>query len=84
MKYLKVLGYISKVAAIIAAILGFCKLLFVTCAALDPLFDAVFAWMVDMSGVFAAVIVIGMVVWVFGDVCDEQAREERKDKCSMF
>ena len=76
MKYLKAIDFILKVAALLAALLGGCKLLFVTCAALDPLLTAVLAWLADLSGVFATVIVIGFVLWIFADVCDEQAGKE--------
>lgn len=79
MKYLKAIDFILKVAALLAALLGGCKLLFVTCAALDPLLTAVLAWLADLSGVFAVVIVIGFVLWIFADVCDEQRREEKAD-----
>ncbi len=81
MKYLKAFSFIMKCAAILAVLLGGCKLLFVTCAALDPLLTAVLAWLADLSGVFAVVIVIGFVLWIFADVCDKQRREERKGKC---
>lgn len=81
MKYLKAIDFILKVAALLAVLLGGCKLLFVTCAALDPLLTAVLAWLADLSGVFAVVIVIGFVLWIFADVCDEQAGKERNGKC---
>lgn len=77
MKYLKAIDFILKVAALLAVLLGGCKLLFVTCAALDPILDAVLNWLADLSGVFAVVIVIGFVLWIFADVCDAQARKER-------
>lgn len=77
MKYLKAIDFILKVAALLAALLGGCKLLFVTCAALDPLLTAVLAWLADLSGVFAVVIVIGFVLWIFADVCDAQKRKEK-------
>ena len=81
MKYLKAIDFILKVASLLAVLLGGCKLLFATCAALDPMLDAVLAWLTDLSGVFAVVIVIGFVLWIFADVCDKQRREERKGKC---
>ena len=77
MKYLKAIDFILKVASLLAALLGGCKLLFVTCAALDPLLTAVLAWLADLSGVFAVVIVIGFALWIFADVCDAQAGKER-------
>jgi protein-S-isoprenylcysteine O-methyltransferase Ste14 len=77
MKYLKAFYFIAKVAALLAVLLGGCKLLFATCAALDPMLDAVLAWLTDLSGVIAVVIVIGFVLWIFADVCDKQRREER-------
>lgn len=78
MKYLKAINFILKVSAFIAVLLGGCKLLFVTCAALDPILDAVLNWLADLSGVFAVIAVVGFTVWIFGDVCDAQAREERR------
>ena len=47
MKYLKAIDFILKVAALLAALLGGCKLLFVTCAALKA---AIVRWFVKAYG----------------------------------
>lgn len=77
MKYLKALYFILKTVTIAVLVFGGCKLLFVTCAALDPMLTAVTRWMADRAIVIATVIVIAFILWIFGDACDEQKRKEK-------
>lgn len=77
MKYLKTFQFIVQVVLgvgiIMAAIYGVCLL----CSALLPVVTAVINWMARHAIVGALLCAIGFAVWFFGDVCDEQRREEK-------
>lgn len=77
MKYLKTFQFIMQVVLgvglIMAAIYGACLL----CSALLPVVTAVINWMARHAIVGALLCAIGFAVWFFGDVCDEQRREEK-------
>ena len=80
MKYIKTLHFLAQIAAVFMAILVAGKLVCVLCAAVDPPLTALLAWMCDNAIVFAVIAVVGFTVWIFGDICDAQARKER-GKC---
>lgn len=77
MKYIKTFQLIVQVVLgvglIMAAIYGACLL----CSALLPVVSAVIDWMARHAVVGALLCAIGFAVWFFGDVCDEQRREEK-------
>ena len=79
MKYIKTFQFIVQVVLgvglIMAAIYGVCLL----CSALLPVVTAVINWMARHAIVGALLCAIGFAVWFFGDVCDEQRREEKAD-----
>jgi TRAP-type C4-dicarboxylate transport system permease small subunit len=78
MKYLKTLYFIAQVAICIAVILGGVRLAGALCTATMPLLDALFAWLAARALPIAVTIIVGFIVWIFGDVCDAQARKERR------
>ena len=77
MKYTKAFLLIAQIAAVFMAILVAGKLVCVLCAAVDPPLTALLAWLCDNAIVFAVIAVVGFIVWIFGDICDAQARKER-------
>jgi len=77
MKYIKTLYFLAQVAACAAVILGCVWLAGALCTATMPLLDALLAWLAARALPIAVTVVIGFVVWIFGDVCDAQARKER-------
>lgn len=78
MKYLKALYFLAQVAVCAAVILGGARLAGALCAATMPLLDTLLDWLSVHALPIAVTVVIGFVVWIFGDVCDAQAREERR------
>lgn len=76
-KYINALLFFTQVAVCAAVILGGVRLIGALCTATMPLLDALFAWLAARALPIAVTIVIGFVVWIFGDVCDAQARKER-------
>jgi hypothetical protein len=77
MKYLKALYFLAQVVVCTAVILGGVRLAGALCTATMPLLDALLAWLAARALPIAVTVVIGFVVWIFGDVCDAQARKER-------
>jgi len=81
MKYIKTLYFLAQVVVCTAVILGGVRLIGALCTATMPLLDALFAWLAARALPIAVTVVIGFIVWIFGDVCDAQAWEERNGKC---
>ena len=80
-KYLKALLFSAQVVVCAAVILGGVRLIGALCTATMPLLDALFAWLAARALPIAVTVIVGFTVWIFGDVCDKQAREERNGKC---
>ena len=80
-KYINALLFFAQVAVCAAVILGGVRLIGALCAATMPLLDALFAWFAARALPIVVTVVIGFVLWIFGDICDKQAREERNGKC---
>jgi hypothetical protein len=77
MKYLKVLIPLALFGAAFVGLFAFLKVLCILFGLLLPVVDAVLAWCEIHWITVTVTVVIGMVVWVFGDICDAQARKER-------
>ena len=81
MKYTKAFLLIAQIGAAFVGLFAGLKLLCILFGLLLPVVDAVLAWCEVHWITVTVTVVIGMIVWVFGDICDAQARKERKGKC---
>ena len=81
MKYLRTLNFIICSIALFVLLFAVLRVIGLLFAALMPIIDGVLWWLGDHALWLGLVIAIGMILWVFGDSCDEQVREERKGKC---
>lgn len=77
MKYIKAAYFLARVVVCGAVILGCIWLAGTLCTATMPLLDTLLDWLSVHALPIAVTVVIGFVVWIFGDVCDAQARKER-------
>lgn len=78
MKYLRTLNFIICSIALFVLLFAVLRVIGLLFAALMPIIDGVLWRLGDHALVFGLVVVIGMLLWVFGDSCDEQARKERR------
>lgn len=76
-KYLRTLNFIICSIALFVLMFAALRVIGLLFAALMPIIDGVLWWLGDHALVFSLVVVIGMLMWVFGDSCDAQARKER-------
>ena len=80
MKYLHVFNMIVICVGLFVAFFASLRVIGLLFAALMPIIDGVLWWLGDHALLFGLVVVIGMILWVFGDSCDEQVEKER-DEC---
>lgn len=78
MKYIKAAYFLAQVVVCGAVILGGARLAGALCAATMPLLDTLLDWLSVHALPIAVTVVIGFILWIFGDVCDAQARKERQ------
>ena len=78
MKYLRTLNFIICSIALFVLLFAVLRVIGLLFAALMPIIDGVLFWLGDHALWLGLVIAIGMILWVFGDSCDEQVREERE------
>lgn len=78
MKYIRTLFFLAQVVTCAAVILGGARLAGMLCSATMPLIDALLLWLEVHALPIAVTVVIGFLLWIFGDVCDAQVREERR------
>ena len=76
MKYIHVFNMIIIVVGLFVAFFAALRVIGLLFAILMPIIDGVLFWLGDHALVFALVVVIGMLLWIFGDTCDEQKRKE--------
>ena len=80
MKYIHALNMIIIVTGLFVAFFAALRVIGLLFAALMPIIDGVLFWLGDHALWLGLVIAIGMILWVFGDSCDEQVERER-DEC---
>ena len=76
MKYIHVFNMIIIVTGLFVAFFAALRVIGLLFAALMPIIDGVLWWLGDHALVFGLLVVIGMLLWVFGDSCDEQVEKE--------
>ena len=76
MKYLRALNFIICSIALFVLLFAVLRVIGLLFAALMPIIDGVLFWLGDHALWLGLVIAIGMILWVFGDVCDEQVEKE--------
>jgi len=81
-KYLRTLSFIICSIALFVLLFAVLRVICLLFAALMPIIDGVLFWLGDHALVFALVVVIGMLLWVFGDSCDEQVERENGESWS--
>ena len=77
MKYLRTLNFIICSIALFVLLFAILRVIGLLFAALMPIIDGVLFWLGNHALWLGLVIAIGMILWVFGDSCDEQVRRER-------
>ena len=77
MKYLRTLNFIICSIALFVLLFAVLRVIGLLFAALMPIIDGVLFWLGDHALWLGLVIAIGMILWVFGDSCDEQKRKEK-------
>ena len=77
MKYLRTLNFIICSIALFVLLFAVLRVICLLFAALMPIIDGVLFWLGDHALWLGLVIAIGMILWVFGDSCDEQKRKEK-------
>jgi len=76
-KYLRTLNFIICSIALFVLLFAVLRVICLLFAALMPIIDGVLFWLGDHALWLGLVIAIGMILWVFGDSCDEQKRKEK-------
>ena len=76
MKYLRTLNFIICSIALFVLLFAVLRVIGLLFAALMPIIDGVLFWLGDHALWLGLVIAIGMILWVFGNSCDEQVERE--------
>ena len=78
-KYLRTLNFIICSIALFVLMFAALRVIGLLFAALMPIIDGVLLWLGDHALLLGLLVVIGMLLWVFGDSCDEQVEREREE-----
>jgi hypothetical protein len=78
MKYIRTLNYIICTVALFVMLFAALRVICLLFAALMPIIDGVLFWLGDHALWIGLVVAIGMILWVFGDSCDEQVEREKE------
>lgn len=81
MKYLKTFYFLAQLGLVLLAVLFGLRMVGAIFAVVTPFLDAVISWMYNHAIVGGLLCGIAFLLWWFADVCDAQARKERKGKC---